>query len=140
MALTTKVRLNTQAQPLSLTNSEVATNAGIVETKLSFTATGGHNHDGTNSTLVSGAAITGRFVFNEIPTGTVNGTNTVFVLSTTPSVSTGVTPSVAFYLNGVHLRFGTSNTDQDCFISGNATVTTTFIPTTGDVFLCDFVK
>ena len=37
-----------------ITNTNVNASAAIVESKLAFAATGGHSHNGTNSTLVSG--------------------------------------------------------------------------------------
>jgi len=140
MALTTKVRLNTQALAGTLTNTEVAATASIVESKLAFNTTSGHDHDGTNSKLIAVGALSGHWVYNEIPTGTVNGTNTVFTLAATPVVSSGIAASLDIYLNGVHLQPGTSNSHNDYFINGNAVVTTTFTPTSGDLILASYFK
>lgn len=140
MALTTMIRGNTQIKSGTITNAEINATASIVESKIFFATGTGHDHDGTNSKTISASAITSHIIQNEVPSGTINGTNTVFVLANTPTDSAGVDASVSVYLNGLHLRPGTSNTDQDYFINANATITTTFIPAVGDVILVDYVK
>ena len=140
MALTTKVRgtaTQNQIADGTIFNAQVNATASITESKLLFNTSTGHDHDGTNSKLVN---LTGRLIHNEIPSGTINGTNTVFVLANTPQDSAGIDATVSAYMNGVHLRPGTSATDQDFFINGNATITTTFIPVSGDIILVDYVK
>lgn len=141
MAITTKIR-SSQILAGTITNTEINASAGITEGKLSFSSTGGHDHNGTNSTLISGANITGHFVYNEIPTGTINSSNTVFTLANTPLVSSGIACSLDMYLNGVHLQPGTSNTHNDFFITSTAAtvVTTTFAPTTGDLIVVTYMK
>jgi hypothetical protein len=140
MALTTKIRGNTQIVAGSITNAEINATASIAESKLLFNTSTGHDHDGANSKSIAASAVTSHFVYNEIPSGTINGTNTVFVLANAPADNAGVDASLDVYLNGVHLRPGTSATDQDYFINANATVTTTFIPTSGDVILVSYIK
>lgn len=140
MAITTKIRGNTQIIAGSITNTEINAAAGITEGKLSFSSTGGHDHNGTNSTLIAAANITTHFVYNEIPTGTINSSNTVFTLANVPLVSSGIACSLNFYLNGLCLQPGTSNTHKDFFINGNAVVTTTFAPTTDDIILVSYLK
>lgn len=142
MAITTKIRGSSQIIAGTITNTEINASAGITEGKLSFSSTGGHDHNGTNSTLISGANITGHFVYNEIPTGTINSSNTLFTLANTPLVSSGTTCSMDMYLNGVHLQPGTSNVHNDFFITSTAAtvVTTTFAPTTGDLIVVTYLK
>lgn len=76
------------------------------------------------------------WVANEIPSGTVNGTNKIFVLANTP-----VSGSVTVYLNGVALTPGAGN---GYTISGS-TITTTVAPIIGedgtpDVIMCSYFK
>ena len=95
---------------LSILNADVATDAAIVESKVAFDTTTGHNHDGTNSRLVSGIAI-GKFdISREIPTGLVDGTNAVYTLASTPSSG-----SEHLWLNGNLQDEGTA---EDYTISG----------------------
>lgn len=76
--------------------------------------------------LASGAsAIT--HVFNEVPTGTVNGVNTDFVLAATP-----ITNSLNVYLNGARLQITTDYT------LATATITFLTAPLLGSVILCDY--
>lgn len=77
---------------------------------------------------------TTNFVYSEVPTGTVNGTNAAFVLANTP-----ITGTVCVYVNGVRQKVGTGN---DYTI---ATTTITFeagtaVPVTGDVIQVDYQK
>lgn len=140
MAITTKIRGNTQILAGTITNAEINASAAIVESKLAFTNSGGHNHDGSNSTLIAAASTTAHFIFNEIPTGTINSSNTVFTLANTPSDSAGIDCSMDMYLNGVHLQPGTSNTHNDYFMNSTAVITTTFAPTTGDLIVVSYMK
>ena len=66
-------------------------------------------------------------VRNEIPAGTINGSNTVFTLASTPA-----TGSARIYLNGVRQK-----TTDDYTISG-ATVTFVTAPPTGSNLLADY--
>jgi hypothetical protein len=72
-----------------------------------------------------------NFSIGETPSGTVNGTNTTFVLSHSPVVGT-----VAAYVDGVRMNAGTGN---DYTISGTTlTFLTGAIPQTGDTILADY--
>ena len=106
---------------LSITDSEMSTDASIAESKIAFDTTAGHNHDGTNSRLISGAA-TGKFdVSRETPTGNVDGTNADYTLASTPSSG-----SEHLWLNGNLQDEGTA---EDYTIS-NAIVTMLSAPKT----------
>lgn len=92
-------------------------------------------------TVVAGAAAwaanaalgAANFVDNEVPAGTVNGTNPTFTLANTP-----VTGTVHLFVNGVRMTAGGS---ADFTIS-SATITfnSGAIPMTGDVLLADYRK
>jgi hypothetical protein len=73
-----------------------------------------------------------NFVDNEVPTGTINGSNATFTLASTPSAGT----NVKLYLNGTYMRQGAS---EDYQISGT---TITFnagqIPQTGDTLVANY--
>jgi hypothetical protein len=79
------------------------------------------------------ALLVANFVYNEVPTGTVNGVNTDFTLANTPTAGT-----VAVYKNGIRQLVGAGN---DYTISGT---TITFladnIPQTGDNLIVDYQK
>jgi hypothetical protein len=76
---------------------------------------------------------TADLIENEVPTGTVDGTNAEFVLANTP-----VAGSVKLYKNGLRMKEG-AGVDFT-----RATVTITFaagqIPQTGDELVCDYRK
>lgn len=140
MPITTKVRGSTQIQAGTITNTEISATASIAESKLLFNTSTGHDHDGTNSKLIAGSALGSHLIYNEVPSGTINGTNTVFVLANVPVASSGTGASLAVYLNGIHLQLGTGTGNKDAFINANATVTTNFIPESGDLILVDYLK
>lgn len=81
-------------------------------------------------TLVSSVVKEADVVTEEIPTGSINGSNTSFSLANTP-----VTGSVRVYLNGIRQRSG----GNDYSISGT-TITMTSAPVSGDVLLVDYFK
>ena len=78
----------------------------------------------------SGGLSASNFITEEIPSGTINGTNPTFTLANTP-----VTGSVKIYLRG--LRMSVSGGDYT--ISGS-TITMINIPGTGDPFFVDYIK
>jgi len=70
------------------------------------------------------------FVDQETPSGAINGVNTVFTLSQTPSPSS----SVEVYRNGLRLTPGVDYT-----LSGSVvTFVTAFVPQTSDTLLCSY--
>ncbi len=74
-----------------------------------------------------------NFVFNEVPSGTINGTNPTFTLANTPVAGT-----LSLYANGVRQLVGTGN---DYTISGNTiTFLSGAIPVTGDQILADYIR
>lgn len=66
-------------------------------------------------------------IFGEVPTGSIDDSNTIFVLSTTPVAGT-----VAIYLNGSRQKV-----TDDYSITG-ATITFVLPPLTGSNILADF--
>ena len=68
-------------------------------------------------------------IFGEIPSGSCNDSNTTFVLTYTPRSVT----QVGVYLNGMRL---VKDTDYTILVK---TITTLFIPATGDVIICDYI-
>jgi len=99
---------------------KVATNAAIAETKIAFDTVAGHNHNGTNSRVIS---LAGNFR-KETPAGAINGTNKVFTLSTVPLVG-----SELLFHNGVTLEIGTAS--EQYSISAN-TITMVSAPLSTD--------
>lgn len=71
------------------------------------------------------------FVVGEIPSGSINSSNTTFTLANTPIAGT-----VMLYLNGQRMQFGAGN---DATISGG-TITMLFAPATGDKMIADYQK
>ena len=74
----------------------------------------------------------GDLVYNEVPTGVINGSNTAFTLANTPANNT----VARLYLDGLRLLEGGGN---DFTISGSA-VTMLYAPATGQNFLADYLK
>jgi len=72
-----------------------------------------------------------NFVFNETPTGTVDGSNTSFSLANTPTSGT-----VQLHLNGLLQMPGAG---KDYTISGS-TITMLSAPLTGDHLLAHYMK
>ena len=66
-------------------------------------------------------------VDGEVPSGTINGVNSIFTLANTPS-----TGSLKVYLNGFRL------TNLIDFTLSGSTITMLAIPFTGDIFVCDY--
>lgn len=77
----------------------------------------------------AGSLTSANFIFNETPSGTVNGSNAAFTLANTPTVGT-----VRVYLNGVRQTL-----TSDYTIS-TSTITFVSAPLTGDVIIADYMK
>jgi len=99
-------------QTLSVTVTDISTSAG------------GWNYEYSGNSLT-----TANFVFNETPSGTINGTNATFTLANTPTSGT-----VRIYLNGLRQKLTTQYT-----LSGG-TITMLNIPGTGDDLIVDYLK
>lgn len=99
-------------QTLSVTVTDISTSAG------------GWNYEYSGNSLTSS-----NFVFNETPSGTINGVNTTFALANTPTAGT-----VRIYLRGLRMKLTTDYT-----ISGS-TITMINIPDTGDDLIADYLK
>jgi hypothetical protein len=80
------------------------------------------------------ALATTNFVNGEVPTGTINGSNTTFTLANTPSVAA----SVHVFVNGLRQLLGTGN--DYTFSSTTITFLTGSIPQTGDILFVDYMK
>jgi hypothetical protein len=102
----------------SFTNTPTAPTAATTDssTKLATTA------------FVKTLAGTQSMVYNEVPAGTVNGSNTAFTLASTPATS-----SLNLYKNGIRLKAG----GADYTLSGS-TITFVTAPPTGAVLLADY--
>jgi hypothetical protein len=72
---------------------------------------------------------TGRPIFNEVPSGSINDVNVMFTLAHTPVAGT-----LALYLNGSRLQSGSGN---DYTLSG-VTITLASAPLTGSNILADY--
>lgn len=80
---------------------------------------------------VSNGVTASNFVFNETPSGSINGSNVTFTLASTP-----VSGTVRLRENGIWLRGGSGN---DYTISGG-TITMTTAPVSGDWLEVDYMK
>ena len=149
---------NVASQVVGISDTNTLTFKTLTGTSNSVTATYLRNNDGTqvlvtgnppsngylltasSSTQAAWAAPatalgTSNFVFNEIPSGTINGSNAAFTLANTASP----TGSIRVFKNGIRQ---TPNAGND-FVMTDAT-TITFeagnIPQAGDNLLVDYMK
>lgn len=88
------------------------------------TALGKYLRDDLTWQTISGAV---TFVDQEVPTGTIDGSNPTFLILNVPLVG-----SVKLYLNGLRLKSGLDYT------LSSLTITMTTIPYSGDVLLADY--
>lgn len=86
-----------------------------------------------NVTAGSGFLKYGSHVWNETPSGTINGSNTSFTLANTPA---NTSTALMLFLNGIIMEPGSGN---DFTISG-ATITMLFAPASGDKLRAYYVK
>ena len=154
MALT-KIRGNTQIIAGTITNVEIAADAGIALSKLAegaelikrdgSVAFTGHldlsSHKTSNLAAPVSAidaatkqyvddATSGMVVTREVPTGDVNGSNMEFVLANTPNVGTE-----QVFVNGTLQQSGAG---KDYLISGD-TITFSYAPQSGDIILVNYI-
>lgn len=87
-------------------------------------------NDGSGNLSWNTAVTSSNFMFNEIPSGTVNGNNVTFTLAHTPTTGT-----VAFYKNGI---LQNPNSSYDYSITGNM-ITCTFAPLSGSKLLVNYL-
>jgi hypothetical protein len=80
-------------------------------------------------TVASSIQRTAGFVYEETPTGSINGSNTAFTIANTP-----VAGSVRVYVNGLREKATTNFT-----VSGS-TITMVTAPSTGDVLVVEYMK
>jgi len=81
-----------------------------------------------NGTTIGPLGAPGAVVFNEVPSGSINGSNTSFSLAHAPA------SGIQLYLNGVLQQPGSG---KDYTLSG-ATITMIAAPNTGDVLLAAY--
>lgn len=81
--------------------------------------------------LVAQAIVDGTyFVWNEVPTGSINGSNTAFTLASNPNPDS----SLRLRLNGITLKSGAGND----FTLSSSTITMAVAPASGDVLLASY--
>lgn len=119
-----------------LTGSMVYVDQGTtqLDTRWFCTSNSGGTLGSTSVTYVqdsSGSVSTSNFVFNETPSGTLNGVNTAYTLAYTPTANT-----LQLFQNGIRLKSGAGN---DYTITTN-TITMTTAPVSTDVLICDYMK
>lgn len=76
-----------------------------------------------------GGLTTSNFVTNEVPSGTINGSNVTFTLANTPTSGT-----VQLYLSGIHLQITTDYTIS------SGTITMVSAPLNADTLLASYMK
>lgn len=129
------------------TTPNLGTPSALVGTNITGTASGftaGNINASSNSTLTTLSALslpysqltgtptilaTSNFVTAEIPSGSINSSNTAFTLANAPTSGT-----VKIFRNGLRQIAGTDYT-----ISGTA-ITYLYAPTTGDSLIIDYMK
>jgi hypothetical protein len=89
-----------------------------------------------NHTSGSGFIKYTDFIYNETPSGTVNGTNTTFNLVSTPAGGSGGTSSLELTYNGDVLEGGAGN---DYTLAANV-ITMLFAPIAGDKLRAYYIK
>lgn len=82
-----------------------------------------------DKTALDAAASVANFVFNEVPSGTIDGSNTVF--TTASDFQSGTT---ALYLNGLRQKLGSSYNE-----TGDAEITFTSAPQASDEIIIDYI-
>lgn len=118
-----RIANGTAAQVMMANNAGAATFTSI---------TGDVSISDTGVTSVVGTiARVSSFIYNEAPTGAVNGVNTTFNLANTP-----VTGSVQVYVNGQFMEPGAGN---DYTITGTA-ITTLFTLVAGDKIRVNYIR
>jgi len=75
-----------------------------------------------------------HFWVDEVPTGTINGSNTVFTISQTPLENSTSEPSVDVFMDGLKRDAGTDYT-----ISGT-TITFTVAPALGQNIVVNYIR
>lgn len=135
----------------SIVNADIASGAAIAFSKLAA-LTSAHILVGNGSNVATDVAVSGdvtlantgavtitstalgssgHFVTREVPSGTINGSTTVFTLANTP-----ISGTEEVFLNGILQNLGVSN---DYTISGG-TITFNTAPLTGDILLVNYRK
>lgn len=114
--------LDTQEVIMTITQLPVVTNFIIAEM-------GGIKGD-TGDTGPEGPAGIDQMIYNEVPSGTVNGVNQVF--NTLFSYVSGTT---RLYINGLRQKVAVSYNE-----SGSSQITLSEAPLSGDILIIDYIK
>jgi hypothetical protein len=149
---------NVGSQVVGISDTNTLSNKTLTGTTNSVTATYLRNNDGTQ-VLVSGAPptngqvlqassstqaawttpagglSTSNFVFNEIPSGTIDGSNAAFTLAN----ASNPTGSIRVFKNGIRQ---TPNVGNDFVMTNSTTITfeALNLPQVGDNLLVDYMK
>ena len=125
----TVVKINGTSVPTNSTADQVlitTTSATGGWVSVTNCPSGALQYTAATHTFACGSILTGTFVDNETPTGTINGTNDTFTLASSPSP----TASLQLFKNGQLMISG----GADYTLTGNSIVYVTgAIPITGDV-------
>lgn len=78
-----------------------------------------------------GSDVLTRFVFGEVPDGTINGTNKVFTLA-----NSVLGNAIDVFLNGLIQKGG----GEDYTLSDGNTITFVVAPPTGSILFVDYIK
>lgn len=85
----------------------------------------------TYASDLTGGVTTSNFVFDETPSGTINGSNADFTIANTPTSNT-----LRVYMNGVRVLSGSGNG----YTLSGTTITFTTAPISGDAIRVDYMK
>ena len=96
------------------------------------TLSGDISVDANGVVSVTGALKNSSFIFGEIPSGSINGSNATFTLASVP-----VANSEALFYNGTRLIRGSG---EDYTISGATITMVAYVPQPGDKVIVDYIK
>ena len=121
----TTIPTNSAADQVLLTTSS-ATGAWV---SIPNCPTGAVQYSTSTHTFACGSILSGNFADDEIPSGSVNGSNTTFTLAHTPSPSS----SLMWFANGQKLEPGGAD-----YTLATATVTTVTAPPSGTILRASY--
>lgn len=123
-------------------NTRMRANLDVNNNKVTNLAAPTANEDGARKLYVDDAvtAAIARYIAEEVPTGTINGSNDTFQLAYAP-----LTGSLSVYINGqLQTIDDGSGSDEDYSLSGSSNDYVVFkthaIPETGDVVIVSYFR